>query len=84
MNRYYSDTHPEIEALQIKLLRDVPAWRKMAMLISLNNSARMLTLAGIRRRYPDASESELARRLADIILGKVLAHKVYGEADYVA
>jgi hypothetical protein len=82
MSAYYSDTHPKMEALQIKLLREAPAWRKMEMLVSLNASAQELALAGLRRRYPDASPGELRRRLADILLGQDLARKVYGEPEY--
>jgi len=75
---YYSDTDSQMEALQIKLLRQAPPWRKMEMLINLNASARELALAGLRRRYPSSSEKALNRRLADILLGEQLAAKVYG------
>jgi hypothetical protein len=83
MSGYYSDTHPKMEALQIKLLREVPLWRKMEMLVSLNASARELAQAGLRRRYPNASPSELRRRLADLLLGEGLASKVYGDPEYI-
>jgi hypothetical protein len=79
MSGYYSDMHPKMEALQIELLRRAPPWRKMEMLTSLNTAARELALAGLRRRYPDASRDELRRRLADILLGEELAQKVYGD-----
>lgn len=82
MSGYYTDTHPKMEALQIKLLRETPPWRKMEMLVSLNASAQALALAGLRRRYPAASPSELHRRLADLLLGEVLARKVYGDPEY--
>lgn len=78
MGAYYSDTDPQMEALQIKLLRQAPPWRKMEMLVSLNASARELAMAGLRRRYPNSSEKALRRRLADILLGESLAAKVYG------
>lgn len=82
MPGYYSDTHPEMEALQVNLLRKVPGWRRLELMISLNNSARELALAGLRRRYVGAGEEELRRHLADILLGEDLAHKVYGEPTY--
>lgn len=82
MRGYYSDTHPEMEALQVKLLREAPSWRKMEMLVSLNASTRELALAGLRRRYPEAAPAELRRRLADILLGEDLAGKVYGKPEY--
>jgi hypothetical protein len=82
MNQLINDTHPKMEELQIKLLREVPTWRKMEMLISLNASAQELALAGLRRRYPNANPEELRRRLADLLLGEDLARKVYGLAEY--
>jgi hypothetical protein len=83
MPGYYSDTHPKMEALQVNLLRKVPGWRRMELMISLNNSARELALAGLRRRYAGTSEEEIHRHLADILLGEDLARKVYGEPTYV-
>jgi hypothetical protein len=78
----YSDTHPKMEALHIRLLRESPPWRKMEMLARLNATARTLALAGLRQRYPQASEDELHRRLADLLLGPDLARKVYGEPEH--
>jgi len=40
----------------------------------------MLALTGLRSQYPHASEAELRRKLADVLLGEELARKVYGEA----
>jgi len=54
----------------------------MQMLAQLNASARALALAGLRSRYPQASETEMRRRLADLLLGKELARKVYGEISH--
>jgi hypothetical protein len=76
---YYSDTDPKIEALQVQLLRTVPPWRKMEMLAGLNASARSLALAGLRLRYPEASEDEIRRYLAELLLGDELSQKVLGE-----
>ena len=74
-----SDTHPQMEKLQVRLLRDIPPWRKMQMLTELNRTVRLLALTGLRERFPEASEEELLRRLADLLLGEDLARKVYGE-----
>ncbi len=74
-----SDTHPKMEALQIQLWRQASPTRKMHMLAQLNASTHMLALTGLRSRYPQASEAELRRRLADLLLGEELAHKLYGE-----
>ncbi len=79
MSVLFSDTHPKMEALQVRLLRDAPAWRKLEMLAQLNASARLLALAGLHQRYPQAGEQELRRRLAGLLLGEDMASKVYGE-----
>jgi len=74
-----SDTHPKMEALQIQLWRQASPTRKMHMLAQLNASVRMVASAGLRSQYPQASEAELRRRLAGLLLGEELARKVYGE-----
>lgn len=73
-----SDTHPQMERLQIELLRQAPPWRKAHMLGQMYQTMKQLALIGLRHRHPDASEAELRRRLADIILGSDLAARVYG------
>ncbi len=79
MSGLYSDTDPEVEALQIELWRQASPTHKMNMLAQLNVSARRLALAGLRARYPQASEAELRRRLAALLLGEDLAREVYGD-----
>jgi len=79
MHAQFSDTHPKMRALQVRLLREAPSWRKLEMLTQLNASARLLALSGLTQRHPQAGEGELRRRLADLLLGEALARKVYGE-----
>lgn len=83
MSRLYTDTHPKIEALQIQLWRQASPTRKMQMVAQLNQSVRLLALTGLRQRFPQASETELRRKLADLLLGTELARKVYGETSQV-
>jgi hypothetical protein len=78
MPPYYTDTSPKMEALQVQLLRTAPPWQNMKMLAGLNASARELAMAGLRKRFPNESEAELRRRLADLLLGLELAGKLYG------
>ncbi len=75
MNR---DTTPEAEAVLFQLWREAPAWRKLQLMEDLNRTARHLALLGLRRRFPEASEAELRRRLASLLLGEELATRVYG------
>ncbi len=82
MSALFSDTHPKMEALQIELWRQASPTRKMHMLAQLNASARLLAMTGLRSRFPDASEAELRRKLADLLLGEELAHKVYRDTRH--
>jgi len=59
------DTSPYIEQMQIERLRQMPAWRKLA-------------LAGLRQRHPYETPAQRQRRLADLLLGSELAARVYG------
>jgi predicted component of type VI protein secretion system len=82
MSALFSDTHPKMEALQIQLWRQASPTRKMQMVAQLNQSARLLALAGLRSQYPQANEAELHRRLAGLLLGEEIAYKVYGELPH--
>ncbi len=78
MKTLSADTHPEVERIQIELLRQTPAWRKLELVGELNRAVQALVLSGLRSRYPQATPEELRRRLADLQLGPDLAAKVYG------
>lgn len=73
-----SDTNPEAERVQIQILRSMPSWQKFRLINDMIVTARKLALAGLRERFPNASEQELRRRLATLLLGSELAAKVYG------
>jgi hypothetical protein len=73
-----SDTSPEIERLQIERLRQLPPWRKLALVGEMNQTVRTLALAGLRQRYPEDTPAQRQRRLADLVLGSELASRVYG------
>jgi hypothetical protein len=75
----FSDTPSEVDDILIALLRKAPAWRKFKMVGELNATVKQFALAGIRQRHPNATEREVERHLADLLLGEELAAKVYGE-----
>ena len=75
-----TDTSPEVERFQIRLLRAMPPGRKLVLVADLWATMKALAVAGVRARYPHASEAEVRLRLAELLLGQELAHKVYGEA----
>jgi hypothetical protein len=72
------DTSPEAERVQLEMMRRAPSWRKLQLVGELNRTVCTLALSGLRQDYPDATEEELRRRLADLWLGPELAARVYG------
>lgn len=73
-----SDTDPEVERKLIELTRAMPDWKKIEQVVSLIETTRALSMAGLRKRYPQASEEELNKRLAALVLDREMVIKVYG------
>lgn len=80
MTAPFSDTPPSIEALQIRLIRRMPAWKKMSIVDDLNETVKALAVSGIKQRHPHATPEQVQRMLAELVLGAELAHKVYDHA----
>ena len=78
MSSLFPDTHPEAEAVLIRLLRAAPPWRKLTIVDELNQSVKLLARVGLRERYPNETEEQLHRRLAGLLLGEDIARKAYG------
>ena len=78
MDTLSPDTLPQIERIQIEHLRQMPVWRKMALVAEMNRTVRELALIGLRQRHPDDSPARRRRRLASLLLGPELATRVYG------
>lgn len=72
------DTSPQIEQMQIEHLRQMPVWRKMALLAEMNQTVHELALVGLRQRHPNDSPTKQRRRLASLLLGAELATQAYG------
>ena len=73
MTTLSSAASPATDRILFKILRDMPAWRKLEIVAQLDQTVRELAIIGPRERFPMASEEELRRRLADMILGPELA-----------
>jgi hypothetical protein len=76
------DTSPDVEVLQLELLRKADPARKLAMMAQMNATVRTLVLTGLRSRYPNDPPEIIRRRLADLLLGEELAQKAFGPASY--
>ena len=50
------------------------------MVDSLNEAVKVLAISGIKQRHPTATPEQVHRMLADLMLGKELARKVYDHA----
>lgn len=77
-----SDTDSTSENIRAGILRDMLPRRKVELVEDANRTARLLALAGIGVRYPDASTEQRQRLLMDLVLGRDLAQKVYGLHSY--
>ena len=73
-----SDTDPETERVMIELARAMPSWKKIEQIFSTIEAARSMSMAGLRSRYPNASEEELKKRLAALVLDRETVIEVYG------
>ena len=72
------DTSPEAQQVQFELLRRTPVWKRLAMTCELIQAGRKLMLSDLRRRYPQASEDELRRRLIARLLTRDEVIRAYG------
>ena len=71
------DTSPEIEERQVAAWREMTAAQKAELISGLSGAAREMALAGVRQRYPGASDHEIFLRLALLTLGPELARRAY-------
>ena len=56
-----TDTDPRLERLQLEAIRKMSAADKLRQVFELNEFAMALHRAGLRKRYPNAGETELKR-----------------------
>ena len=62
------DMTPEAELILIEMIRDTPMWKRAEQLNNLIYAHRVLILADLRRRYPNADALELRKRMAARLL----------------
>lgn len=58
------DTSEKAERFWFDRMRMMEPWQKLEMVARLNRQTQALALAGLRMRYPDATDHELRVRLA--------------------
>jgi len=72
-----NDTSRDTEREYLKLLRETPPWRKVAMVDSLIGTCQELAVVGIRLRHPNATEKEIQMRVASLRLDQDLMIRVF-------
>jgi hypothetical protein len=72
------DTTPEAQEKQFELLRRMPVWKRLALTCELIQASRKLMLADLRRRFPQACEEELRRKLIARLLTRDEVIRAYG------
>jgi hypothetical protein len=73
-----SDTSEEADRIQFEMLRGMSPQERLALMTELTLSAQRLAFAGLRLRYPNASDDEIWLRLAARRLGIETVRKIYG------
>jgi hypothetical protein len=75
-----ADTTAAIEQRQVDAWRRLSPLERLRLVSDTTRAVTNLSLAGIRRRHPQASERECFLRLAAILLGADTARRVYPDA----
>lgn len=73
-----NDTTNEGEAVRLRALRAMSPTRRLTMALGWSQSVREMSQAGLRRQFPNVTERELHRLMAERVLGTDLACKAYG------
>jgi len=76
-----ADTSKDAHRVQMEIYRRMPLERKLRLVFDMCAMGRMLVKAGLRIRYPQASEEEIHRLWARQHLGDELFEKVYGQPN---
>lgn len=74
--RLSHDTSQEAEDLIFALLSKKCPSEKLQMVNSMNTTVRMLTMSGLRERYPEDSDLKLRIRLAELFYGEDVAFEI--------
>ncbi|MFL5357642.1 hypothetical protein [Archangium sp.] len=74
----YQDTDPRQLARYVELLRAQPPAERLRQAGELTDAVRHLALLGIRQRHPEADELEVRVRLAELLYGRLVACRLFG------
>jgi len=75
-----ADTTADIEQRQVDAWRRLSSVERLRLVSDATRAVMALSLAGIRRRHPEASDRECFLRLAAIRLGVDTTRQIYPDA----
>ena len=75
MRTQSSDTHPDVERVQIELLRKMTVAQRARLMRSWSAAVIQLSRRAIKKANPDANEDELAVIFVDLHYGRDLAER---------
>jgi hypothetical protein len=78
MNDTLSDTTNDAQEMVYQLMGRMPGWKKIKLTCELIETTRKLMQADLRKRFPQASETELHRRYVARVLPHDEVIRAYG------
>jgi hypothetical protein len=77
-----NDTTIQAAQAQIRALQAMSPSKRLSMALGWSQSVREMSRQGLRRQFPNRTESELQHLYAERLLGAELAEKVYGPLNH--
>ena len=78
------DTTADADAIQVQALRRMGPARRGALAVEMSQSARTLSLAGIRHRHPEYDDATARWALFRLLVGDELFRRAWPQAPIVA
>ena len=72
------DTSAAARRIQVEAFRRMDGPTRLGMALEMSEEARAVTLAGIRHRHPEWTDTAVHRELLRLMLGRELATTVLG------
>ncbi|MFH1371665.1 MAG: hypothetical protein ABII09_10330 [Planctomycetota bacterium] len=79
MNYIPRDTTPDAHRKQIEILRKLSPERIALISFELSDNVRQIAIAGIRKMYPEFTETQIRRELLRRLVGDELFKKIVVE-----
>lgn len=73
-----TDTHPEANEVQLRLIRSMPPVRHIQRTVELSQQLKCMSLAALTRMHPSLGEAEIRLLFIEQVYGKQLADGVRG------